>query len=517
MKLLSVFFAAFIACTPAAAQWQTPNHSVPIGRGAGVTGFGSALPSVAGVPFLSNGVSADPAYGALDLGGPGATGQVPITRNCPGATGASSTTFLRGDCVWAAPGAVAGVSNINSMTGAILCSVGLVCGGNVLQTTPNGIFNVYAYGARPDYHENSTLSANSGSPTALSASDHPFNVGMVGNLVAINGMGSGTGYFGSITGFTDDNHVTISPGIVTTQVNQFGQICADQTVSIQAAIDAAKAVGGGTVLFPAVGTYCVTQLNATQAVCCQLSLNIQGAAAVAGARLMPMQNVNAVIDVTGTSPFNLNNMSMGLDHQVATPTVGLLIAPTTGNPGIDFYNLNNSFLTGRYAKATLYLDRAASSTCRKVSFINYFQGGGAGYAMIATNNNVYGVSSAFQSTLVGVESVSDWNFTGCEWHTIASGGGTSLFSAMFLDSTANFQFFGGNAASSNPSIITISGTTLNLLFQGTTFYSDVGPQPQHVFGGAGNLNRTGIYFTNNIITGAVNATSGTTTSFVQVP
>ncbi|MDE2101688.1 MAG: hypothetical protein KGL39_30865 [Patescibacteria group bacterium] len=44
---LSIFVAAIWAvflCLPASAQWQTPNHSVPVGKGAGVTGFGSMGP-----------------------------------------------------------------------------------------------------------------------------------------------------------------------------------------------------------------------------------------------------------------------------------------------------------------------------------------------------------------------------------------------------------------------------------------------------------------------------------------
>lgn len=47
---------------PAAAQWQTPNHSVPVGRGSGLTGFGNALPGTAGRIFTSNGPTLDPSF-----------------------------------------------------------------------------------------------------------------------------------------------------------------------------------------------------------------------------------------------------------------------------------------------------------------------------------------------------------------------------------------------------------------------------------------------------------------------
>lgn len=57
LAFIAAFFA--IAC-PAAAQWQTPDHSVPIGNGAGVTGFNSAGPCAAGIPLVGNGSTTDP-------------------------------------------------------------------------------------------------------------------------------------------------------------------------------------------------------------------------------------------------------------------------------------------------------------------------------------------------------------------------------------------------------------------------------------------------------------------------
>ena len=54
-----------LAVAPASAQWQTPNHSVPIGLGAGVTGFGSAAPGASGGVLTSNGPAADPSFQAL--------------------------------------------------------------------------------------------------------------------------------------------------------------------------------------------------------------------------------------------------------------------------------------------------------------------------------------------------------------------------------------------------------------------------------------------------------------------
>lgn len=47
---------------PAAAQWQTPLHSVPVGKGSGNTGFNNAVPGAAGIPLVSRGPTIDPAF-----------------------------------------------------------------------------------------------------------------------------------------------------------------------------------------------------------------------------------------------------------------------------------------------------------------------------------------------------------------------------------------------------------------------------------------------------------------------
>lgn len=55
-------------------------------------------------------------------GNGGVTGQLPIANNCPGATGASNTTFLRGDCTWATPTGAGNVSGPGSSVNGNLAS-----------------------------------------------------------------------------------------------------------------------------------------------------------------------------------------------------------------------------------------------------------------------------------------------------------------------------------------------------------------------------------------------------------
>ena len=64
-KILAFVVVSLLLVAPAAAQWQTSNHSIPIGQGAGKTGFRSAAPGVLGQPFVSGGPSADPAFGTI--------------------------------------------------------------------------------------------------------------------------------------------------------------------------------------------------------------------------------------------------------------------------------------------------------------------------------------------------------------------------------------------------------------------------------------------------------------------
>jgi hypothetical protein len=62
MKKLALIAALAVAIAPARAQWQTPDHSVPIGNGVAVTGFNNAAPSAAGQPLISNGATSDPSF-----------------------------------------------------------------------------------------------------------------------------------------------------------------------------------------------------------------------------------------------------------------------------------------------------------------------------------------------------------------------------------------------------------------------------------------------------------------------
>lgn len=68
MKLLSrllVTLFLLFAASPALAQWQVNSHAIPIGKGAGVIGFGQAAAGASGTVFLGKGTTTDPAFVAM--------------------------------------------------------------------------------------------------------------------------------------------------------------------------------------------------------------------------------------------------------------------------------------------------------------------------------------------------------------------------------------------------------------------------------------------------------------------
>lgn len=65
MKLRTLVLAAVASLAlaqPSFAQWQVPDHSVPIGRGGGAIGFKNLPPGPLGYIITSNGPGADPTY-----------------------------------------------------------------------------------------------------------------------------------------------------------------------------------------------------------------------------------------------------------------------------------------------------------------------------------------------------------------------------------------------------------------------------------------------------------------------
>jgi hypothetical protein len=80
---LVTFALALLIAAPAAAQYQVPDHSVPIGRGGSAQGFKNAPPGAASRPLVSNGATSDPSFQQLPNAGlvPGAANTVKGSLN----------------------------------------------------------------------------------------------------------------------------------------------------------------------------------------------------------------------------------------------------------------------------------------------------------------------------------------------------------------------------------------------------------------------------------------------------
>jgi hypothetical protein len=112
--------AALLFASPALAQWQVPDHAVPIGNGAGVTGFNSAAPGTTGFPFVSNGASSDPTFQQVPQAGiaNGAVGNAQLANMAPQSIKCNNTasTAITLDCNTGQVNAL--LSTVSSPTGS---------------------------------------------------------------------------------------------------------------------------------------------------------------------------------------------------------------------------------------------------------------------------------------------------------------------------------------------------------------------------------------------------------------
>jgi hypothetical protein len=121
---------------------------------------------------------------------------------------------------------------------------------------PAWVFDVTEYGALGDGHTVADAAMTSGSATLTCAMSVPFTVGDVGKRILVLGAGaSGETLAATISAYTDTGHVTLNATAGTSVSSACAMWSSDDTVAVQAAIDAAGAYaaahsGSATVLIP---------------------------------------------------------------------------------------------------------------------------------------------------------------------------------------------------------------------------------------------------------------------------
>lgn len=117
------------------------------------------------------------------------------------------------------------------------------------------VFNVEYYGAWHDYASVDDAAVSSGT-TALTSVNANFTSGVTGKTMRVFGAGAAGADLITTVTYVSESQVTLGVAASTTVSGAVIEWGHDDTASIQAAIDACNAYGGGTVYFPA-GVYLI--------------------------------------------------------------------------------------------------------------------------------------------------------------------------------------------------------------------------------------------------------------------
>lgn len=249
----------------------------------------------------------------------------------------------------------------------------------------------------------------------------------------------------------------------------------DNTSALQAAIDDNSR---GKKYIRIEGNLGITKINLASTV----GITVEGDG-IDATEITPLLNdANAVLDVSGTSFCQLKNFRLGRSGGSIIPKVGILALQNASNAS-NWMRLENLFVDGAYSKAAFYNYGVASSKADGCAFWNYANDA---YCVEFTSDNVLQLGSEYMSVALGNgRPMSDWTFTGCEFHSQRPVGPCNAF-AMRLSGARDMRFVGGNFSGSGYAYITMRSDSggrkcKNLIFLGPTFYSENGQAPQYVF------------------------------------
>jgi hypothetical protein len=454
--------AAFFIASSAEAQntGTVSNHAVPVGKGAGVSGFGSAAPGASGQFMRSNGAAADPSFqtapcSALSNAAASCSTDTTNAANITsgflatarGGMGADNSTNNAGDLL------ASNGSNGNFVATSLnaLCSlVPSVC------TKALGYTSIYWYGAKCDgifqsnqnFDQPSTnLSITSGTPN-LTSSGSTFTSADVGKRIYVPGAGAaGAGLSTTILAFVSATQVTLATNASTTLSTVAATNTApfvygtDDTTAIQAAMTGVPF--GGTLYIPGSHTGCVIRQQGanTYSLLQNKPFTIRGDGHFSN--LMTFPDIPSTVDnlfVDGTGGYDWTNISwsgfsIGMAPAFIPPTFimykrygkrGLVLSDSAAANFVQF-NITNVFIGESGNDHSIYVGNGTSSPSQggNITFNKVY--GGIHLANVSDsfriqNNFLYGAST-FGSLFEFVAGAAGFNFS---YNNVTQAGCTTI-------------------------------------------------------------------------------------------
>ena len=247
----------------------------------------------------------------------------------------------------------------------------------------------------------------------------------------------------------------------------------DDTLALQSDIDRARIARGGIIQLP-FGTCRVRALNGRNLI----GVRIEGITSF-GSILAPLESGGIMFDLTDSFDITLTRFTLGNPWQPTThtPLVGLLTAHADlATPSSNLIHLDQLVISGTFGWAAWINLGVTSSTVIRSQFYNFSPGIGT---VVFVAYNWMGLTSPFGPLMTGNSGPTDWTFLGSEIHNFGGG------AALWLGGADSLRFFGGNISVNLgfPHFVDVNvagtiPTGPNLIFDGTTFYTDDGSRPR---------------------------------------
>ena len=180
----------------------------------------------------------------------------------------------------------------------------------------------------------------------------------------------------------------------------------DDSAAIQAAIDAIKAIGGGTLYFP-TGVYRVnTSLDCTGLLgftgIAYKSLHIKGDS-INGSRILGATTGTPVFDFTASGYCSMENLRI-TGHTTNPPNIAILLARNNVAGSAGNHNFRRIFVEGEYTKGGIYCFASEVNVFDDVR-VTITAGSTATWCMAFAESNFESITSSYETILPGTSSM----------------------------------------------------------------------------------------------------------------